>query len=72
MLKFTPNSVTFKKLKQKSAFLKISAQVFEAGDFLNIFLRFSGFSGSFSYKHVSYIKKCVFVVSCGQRILIIF
>ena len=32
-----------KSLQEKSAFLKISAQAFEAGDFLNIFLRFSGF-----------------------------
>ena len=29
-----------KELQEKSAFLKISAQAFGAGDFLNIFLRF--------------------------------
>ena len=37
-------------LKEKLAFLKIAAQVFEAEDFFNIFLRFLGFRGSFSYK----------------------
>ena len=31
------NFVTFKKLQRKSAFLKIAAQVFEAGDFLILF-----------------------------------
>ena len=36
-------------------FLKISA---EAGDFLNIFLRFLGSPGSFSYKNCSYTKTC--------------
>ena len=34
--------VTFKELKEKSAFLRIAAQIFEVGDFLNIFLRFLG------------------------------
>ena len=29
-----------KSLQEKSAFLKISAQAFETGDFLSIFLRF--------------------------------
>ena len=38
-----PYFVTFKELQQKSAFLKIKAQAFEAGDFLSIFLRFWGF-----------------------------
>ena len=42
MLKFN-NFVTFKELYEKSAFLKRGAQAFEAEDFLNIFLRFSGF-----------------------------
>ena len=37
------NFVTFKELQEKSAFLKIAAQAFEAGDFLNIFFRFFGF-----------------------------
>ena len=35
--------VTFKELYEKSVFLKIAAQAFEAGDFLNISLRFLGF-----------------------------
>ena len=35
-------------------FLKIPAQSFEAGDFLNIFRRFLGFSGLFYYKDFSY------------------
>ena len=42
MLKLT-QIVTFKQLYEKSAFLKIAAQTFEVGDFLNIFLRFWGF-----------------------------
>ena len=33
------------------------AEASEAGDFLNIFLRFLGFWGSFSYKYFSYEKK---------------
>ena len=37
------NFVTFKELWEKSVFLKIAAQTFDAGDFLNIFLRFLGF-----------------------------
>ena len=37
------NFVIFKELKEKSAFLKIAGQASEAGDFLNIFLRFLGF-----------------------------
>ena len=41
-------------------FLKIEAQAFDAGDFLNIFLRFLGVCGSFSYKQFSYRKKCIF------------
>ena len=43
--------------ENESAFLKISAQSSEAGDFLNIFLRFFAFWGSFSYKNFSYKKK---------------
>ena len=39
MLKFT-QFVTFKDLQLKSAFLKITAKEFEAGDFPNIFLTF--------------------------------
>ena len=37
------NFVTFKELKNQSAFLKIVDQAFEAGDCLNIFLKFRGF-----------------------------
>ena len=37
------NFVTFKDLYEKSVILKIVAQAFVAGDFLNIFLRFQGF-----------------------------
>ena len=44
-------------------FLKIAAHVFEAGDFLNIFLRFLGFSSSFCYKNFSYKKRVV----CNQH-----
>ena len=40
-----------------STTLKISAQAFEAEDFLHIFLRFWGFWGSISYKHFSYSQK---------------
>ena len=35
---------------EKLEFLKITAQAFEAGDLPNIFVRFWGFWGSFSYK----------------------
>ena len=34
---------SFTELQEKSVLLKISAQASEAGDFLNIFLRFRGF-----------------------------
>ena len=47
------NFVTVKKLKEKSAFLKIAAEVFQAGAFLNIFFGFWGFWGTFSYKNFS-------------------
>ena len=43
MLKFTHNFVNFKEVKEKLAFLKIASQPTEAGDLLNIFLRFWGF-----------------------------
>ena len=39
MIRFTKFSA-FKEPKEKSTFLKIAAQAFEAGNFLNIFLRF--------------------------------
>ena len=42
MLNFT-SFVTYKGHLEKSAFLKIAAQAVEAGNFLNIFLRFLGF-----------------------------
>ena len=48
------NFVTFKELQKKLAFLKIAAPAFEG--FLNIFLRFQGFSGLFSCKNLSYKK----------------
>ena len=43
IMKTENNFVTFKGLSEKSAFLKTAAQAFEAGDFLNIFIRFWGF-----------------------------
>ena len=46
------------KRYEKSAFLKIAAQAFEAGDFLNIFLRFWGFSGTFLIKNFLIKKPC--------------
>ena len=42
MLKFA-HFLTFKELQEKSEFSKIATQAFEAGDFLNIFVRFWGF-----------------------------
>ena len=53
------NFVNFKEFWEKSAFLKIVAQAFKAGDFLNIFLGFLGFWGSFSYKNFAYKQKRV-------------
>ena len=47
-------------------FLQIAAQAFEAGDFLNIFLRFWGFSGSFSYNHFSYKEHVQFTTKLKQ------
>ena len=47
-------------------FLKIAAQAFEAGDFLNIFLRFWGFSGSFSYNQFSYKEHVQFTTNLKQ------
>ena len=58
MLKFT-NFATFKELQKKSAFLKIAAQIFETGDFLNFFLRRWGFRDSFLIKFF-FKKKNVF------------
>ena len=45
MLKFT-----FKELLEKSAFLKIAAQAFKAGDFFHIFSRFLDFEDHFLSK----------------------
>ena len=42
MLKLT-QFCNFQKDKKKSAFLKIAAEGFEAGDFLNIFFKFWSF-----------------------------
>ena len=39
-------------------FLNIAAQALDTADFLNVFLRFWGFWGSFSYKNFSYKKTC--------------
>ena len=39
-------------------FLNIEAKAFEAGNFLNIFKGFLGFSGVFSCKRFSYKKTC--------------
>ena len=52
------NFVTFIELLVKPALFKISAEVFEDGDFLNIFLKFWGFQGSFSLiKRVIHLGK---------------
>ena len=50
----------FKELLEKSVVLKIAAETFEAGDFLNILLRFFGIWGSFSYINFSYKKTYAF------------
>ena len=41
-------------------FLKIAAQAFEAGDFVNIFKGFWVFEAYFLIKNFSYEKKCVY------------
>ena len=48
-----------RKIKEKSAFLKIASQAFQTGDFLNIFIRFWGFWGSLFIK-IFLIKKNFF------------
>ena len=55
------NFVTFIELQEKSVFLKVASQTLQTEDFLNIFLRFWGFCGSFYYKNFSYKK----VYFCG-------
>ena len=59
-------SCNFQRALRKSAFLKITAQAFEAGDFLNIFLRFLGFSGSF-FLYFLYKKKHVFKYNSNRK-----
>ena len=65
MLTFTQ----FKKFMEKSAFLKIAAQAFEADDFLNIPLRlfWDEVWGSFFYKNISDKRKCVWNLSYHGR-----
>ena len=53
-----PLESSSRELLEKPSFLKIAAQAFETGGFLNIFLRFWGFWGSFSYKTFSNKKMC--------------
>ena len=55
-------------LLEKSACLRIAVQSSEAGDFLNILLRFLGFWGSFSYKNCSYKKKHVIMNSSFDNV----
>ena len=55
MLKFT-QFCNFKELRKNQPFFEIAAQAFKAGNFLNIFLRFLDFWGSFSDKNFSYKK----------------
>ena len=43
----------------KNHVFKNAAQRFDAGDFLNIFLTFFGFLGSFCYENLSYKKLLV-------------
>ena len=49
-------------------FLTIAAQAFEAGDFLNIFLKFCGFWGSFPYKKTFLYKKTCTTLSMATKI----
>ena len=58
MLKFTL-FCNFQRVLGKSAFLNIAVQTFEAGDSLNIFLRFWGvFEVRFLTKS-ALVKKCI-------------
>ena len=50
----------FPRITGKSVFLEITASTFEAGNFLNIFLWFWDFWGSFSYKKFLIEKKNVY------------
>ena len=50
-------------------FLKIVVQGFKAGDFLNMYLRFLGFLGSFSYKNVSNKRKTCIAEGSIERAL---
>ena len=60
------NFVTFKELKEVLMFLKIADQAFEAGDFLNIFLRFLGFWGFYSSKNKFPIKNVYYRESVNE------
>ena len=51
--------VLFKELYEKPAFLKIEAKTFDAGDFLNIFVRFRVFEAYFLIKIL--LKKRVII-----------
>ena len=60
VLKFT-QFCNFKRDLGKISVL--TAQAFEAKDFLNIFLWFWSFGGSFSYKNLSYEKyTCIYLI----------
>ena len=61
MKKKIKNLSSFVTLKNL-VFFKIAAQPFEVGDFLNIFLKFLGFWGSFCFNYFSYKKQVV----CSQ------
>ena len=58
MLKYAQLCYFYRALR-KTSILRIAAEAFEAGDFLNHFLRFWGFWGSFSYKKCVLYKKNV-------------
>ena len=54
--KFTQFCNLYRALKEKSAFLKIAAEAFEAGDFFNIFLMKASINfNKFSSQRISYI-----------------
>ena len=55
MLKFS-EFFNFYRAPGEISVLEIRALAFEVGDFPNIFLKFWGFGGSFSYKNISYKK----------------
>ena len=71
MLTFT-QFCNFCRALGKSDFLKIAAQAFDAGYFINIFLRFRVFRGSFSlskkYLFFRFLDFCVFSDSKNFKI----